>query len=219
MQVTAETPGEWGCPEPGLWDKAHRRLRDRSTHIHLSQKWVKWRLVSPESFPTACGCSHPCWHPTGTMIRRMLSVVFQHFYFLKGNVQSIFHGDENYTRNHLLYSGRGIIVLSFFFLTTRTSEILRHCLGTGELIYIFAYWLKESLKIAKIFNCFSFIKLISLIYIKHFRVKSRLNWVPSNSFLGLCVSCLCYLWVMSSLLSISLFHIFIFGHFVVACLF
>lgn len=115
MQVTAETPGEWGCPEPGLWDKAHRRLRDRSTHFQLSQKWVKWRLVSPESFPTACGCSHPCWRPTGTMIRRMLSIVFQHFYFLKGNVQSIFHGDENYTRNHLLYSGRGIIVLSFLF--------------------------------------------------------------------------------------------------------
>lgn len=49
------------------------------------------------------------------------------------------------------------MVLYFFFcLATGTSEILRHCLATGELIYNFVYWLKWSLKITKIFNCFSF---------------------------------------------------------------
>lgn len=109
------------------------------------------------------------------------------------------------------WGGDNGILFLFLFDHTGTSEILRHCLATGELIYNFVYWLKWSFKIIKIFNCFSFTELISLIYIKHFLVKNRWNCTPSNWFLGFCVSCLYYLWAMTSWLNIGLFPYFYFS--------
>lgn len=103
--------------------KGYRRSQWQEHPHQPSQEWNdsdgwvacsgSWSPVSSFSLPVAV--AHPCWLPTGSVVR-WDSIVFHRCSFGKDSVQSIFHSDENDTRKHLLYLGRWWwYFLSFLF--------------------------------------------------------------------------------------------------------
>lgn len=83
-------------------------------------------------------------------------------------------------------------ILFYFCFIIGIFEVYRYCLVI-ELIYNFVYWIIYFFIIIKIFNCFFFIELILLIYIRYILVKNRLNCFLFSWFLFVYFFCFCYL--------------------------